>query len=134
MTDNPDDQKTPAPESDNSASAPAGDKADTPMIPKSRLDEEVGKRRKLEESVEAVADKLLGTVPEKLKGLVPEGLSATDRIVWFLNARETGVFDSKPKVPDTDQDTGKPKTTPKDRDLSDLPVHARIAAGYGKKD
>lgn len=29
-------------------------------------------------------------------------------------------------------DTAAPQTTPKDRDLSTLPAHARIAAGYHK--
>lgn len=127
---------TPAPSSDNGAPAAAAAAGDTAnqqhMIPKARLDEEVGKRRALEAELTAVADAFLTEVPEALKPLIPEGLSPAEKIKWFQKAKATGVFGKGTvEVPETD--TGKPKVTPKDVDLSQLPPMARIARGYGKK-
>jgi len=125
---------TPASSSDNGAPAPAASEKADHMIPKARLDEEVGKRRALETELTAIADAFLSEVPETLKPLIPEGLSPADKIKWFQKAKATGVFGGGKetvKVPETD--TGKPKVTPKDVDLSQLPPMARIAHGYGKK-
>lgn len=119
---------------------PAGDTADPAddaaksadhMIPKARLDEEIGKRRALEEEVSGLAKTLLGEVPDNLKALIPENLSPAEQIAWFKKAKEGGAFEQRSKVPTTDHE--KPKTTPKDPDLSKLPAHARMAAGYAKK-
>ena len=73
---------------------------------------------------------LFGQAAAQSSDAVPEGLSPAQRIKWFNNAKATGVFNFKPDVPETD--AGKPKTTPQDADLSEMPVNRRIAAGYGK--
>lgn len=124
---------TPAPESDNSDSADDAAKRTKHMIPKARLDEEIGKRRTLETEYAGFVEEILGDVPEHLKSLVPADLGPTAKLKWYREAKKTGVFDAKPKpqVPETDK--GKPATTPKDRDVSNMPAHARIAAGYGRK-
>jgi len=127
MTD--DDSAT---ESDNSDPAHDAAKSTKHMIPKSRLDAEISKRRALEKEYGEFVDGLLAEVPEHLKSLVPSDLGPTAKLTWYRAAKETGVFDGKPKAKVPETDKGKPATTPKDRDVSTLPAHARIAAGYGK--
>lgn len=121
---------TPAPAADKADPAPDAAKSTEHMIPKARLDEEIGKRRTLETEYAEFADAVLAEIPDHLKPLVPADLGPAQKLKWYREAKKTGVFDSKPNVPETDK--GKPATTPKDRDLSTLPAHARIAAGYGK--
>ncbi len=123
--------ETPAPAAEKAAPAPdAATSPESPMIPKARLDEEIGKRKAAESELASLAEALLGEVPEKLKPLIPEGLSAAQQVAWYQKAKATGVFaNGTAKVPETDQ--SKPATTPRDRDLSSLPVHARMAASYG---
>lgn len=121
---------SPAPAADKADPAPSSDKPDTPMIPKARLDEEIGKRRTLETEYADFAESVLAEIPEKLKALIPAELGPGAKLKWFREAKKTGVFNAKPDVPETDK--GKPATTPRDQDTSTLPAHARIAAGYGK--
>jgi hypothetical protein len=121
---------SPAPAADKADPAPSSDKPDTPMIPKARLDEEIGKRRTLETEYADFAESVLAEIPEKLKALIPAELGPGAKLKWFREAKKTGVFSAKPDVPETDK--GKPATTPRDQDTSTLPAHARIAAGYGK--
>jgi hypothetical protein len=121
---------SPAPAADKADPAPSSDKPDTPMIPKARLDEEIGKRRTLETEYAEFAESVLAEIPEKLKALIPAELGPGAKLKWFREAKKTGVFSAKPDVPETDR--GKPATTPRDQDTSTLPAHARIAAGYGK--
>jgi hypothetical protein len=120
----------PAPAADKADPAPSSDKPDTPMIPKARLDEETGKRRALEAEYADFAESVLAEIPDNLKALIPTELSSGAKLKWFREAKKTGVFSAKREVPETDK--GKPATTPRDQDLSTLPAHARIAAGYGK--
>lgn len=120
----------PAPAADKADPAPSSDKPDSPMIPKARLDEEIGKRRNLETEYAEFADAVLSEIPDNLKALIPAELGPGAKLKWFREAKKTGVFSVKREVPETDK--GKPATTPKDQDTSTLPVHARIAAGYGK--
>ncbi|MCW5705486.1 MAG: hypothetical protein KIT82_23250 [Bradyrhizobium sp.] len=121
---------TSAAASDNAETVPSNDKPDH-MIPKARLDEEISKRRNLETEYAELAENVLAEIPEHLKPLIPADLGPGAKLKWYREAKKTGVFDAaKPNVPETD--TGKPRTTPRDQDLSTLPPHARIAAGYGK--
>lgn len=125
------DMADPAPaDGDTTAPAPETTDADPHMIPKARLDAEIGKRKHLEGEVTAARDALLATVPEKLRALAPKAGSVADLLAWIEAAKGAGVL-SGPTVPETD--TGRPKTTPRDHDVSTLPAHARIAAGYAKK-
>ena len=119
--------ENPAPESDNSAPAPAGDKAEH-MIPKARLDEELSKRRQLEEQVSHMADMMLAGIPDQFKGLIPTELSPAAKVNWYLKAKETGVFNASATVPQTDN--SRPTITPRNSDPNSLPANARIAAGY----
>ncbi|MGB0748178.1 MAG: hypothetical protein ACPGO3_05490 [Magnetospiraceae bacterium] len=113
--------------------APAPQPSDTGgnehLIPKARLDAEIAKRRETEEQLAHMAESIVATVPEKWRGLIPDGTLA-QKAAWVQQARATGIFDEKPAAPVPATDDGKPKTTPKDQDLSDLPASARMAAGY----
>lgn len=123
--------ETPAPPAEKGASAPASDKADSHLIPKARLDEEIGKRRSLEEQVTQMAQAVLAGVPENLRSLIPTDLSPSAQVAWYMKAKDTGIFGGAVSVPSTD--TGKPRITPKDQDPSTLPPVSRIAAGYAKR-
>lgn len=96
------------------------------MIPKSRLDDEIKKRRDVEEALAHMAETVLATVPEAFRDLIPEG-SPQQRAAWVNKAHATGLF-SKPVVPATE--TGKPKNTTPNTDWQNLPAHERVARGY----
>lgn len=102
---------------------------DEHMIPKSRLDEEIGKHRATKEQMEQLAEKFEAEVPERFRGLIPN-LSPADKVGWIMEAQKSGLFNKQQTVPDTDN--SKPKTTPKASDFSDMPVQAKLAAGYNK--
>lgn len=121
---------SPAPAADNADSATDAATRMDHMIPKARLDEEIGKRRSLETEYAEFAESVLAEIPDNLKPLIPAELNAGAKLKWYREAKKTGVFNAKPDVPETDK--GKPATTPRDQDLSTLPAHARIAAGYSK--
>jgi len=89
-----------------------------------------GELKAIKDSLQEVADAMLSLVPDHLKPLIPADLGPAAKIKWFQNAEKTGVF-APAKVPETD--TAKPGITPKSPDLSNLPAHARLAAGYGRK-
>lgn len=109
------------------ATEPEGDKPH--MIPKARLDDEISKRRTVEGEVKAARDALLCSVPEHVRALAPKTGSISDLVAWIDAAKKAGVV-SGPTVPTTDQ--GRPAVTPRDQDLSTMPVHARLSAGYGR--
>lgn len=121
-------EQNPAPPSDNGASAPTSDKVDSPMIPKARLDEELGKRRALEEELAHIASVVLSAVPENLKPLIPTELSPAQQAAYWIRVRDAGVLTPNPVVPETDN--RKPTVTPREIDISTLPVYARMASGY----
>lgn len=136
MTDN---AKTPAEgtgtPSDNGAPAEGTAKQAPIMIPKARLDEEVQKRRAVEEQLNAVAESLLVDVPEDYRDLIPN-VSPAEKVKWLQAAKAKGLFSQsseteKPKVPSTD--TRAPKTAPRDENLSALPPQVRIARALGAK-
>jgi hypothetical protein len=116
---------------DTADPAGAATRAEPHMIPKSRLDEEIGKRRAVEAELASLADALKAEIPAHLQRLVPTQLPAPDLVRWLMEARATGLAAGTVKVPETD--TRKPGTTPKSEDMSQLPAVARMARGYGMK-
>lgn len=123
-----------ATERDSSDIADDGAKADEPsktMIPKSRLDKEIARRKELETQLNALASEVLSAVPEDFRDLIPEGLSPAQKVAWVKKAKEKGLFDTDTRdVPGTD--AGSARTTPRSPNYANLPVHARMARGYGK--
>nr|BDD46323.1 hypothetical protein 2 [Rhodospirillaceae bacterium] len=124
-----DDNTVPGDDTAATAPQPGETGGNEHLIPKARLDQEIGKRRALEEDVAHMAETILSTVPEKYRPLIPGGLSPAKQAAWIIKARSTGLFDPVPTdVPETDQ--GKPKVTPRDQNIHDLPPHARMASAY----
>jgi len=121
--------------SDNGDSAEGTAKQAPIMIPKARLDEEVQKRRAVEEQLNAVAESLLVDVPEDYRDLIPN-VSPAEKVKWLQAAKAKGLFSQsseteKTKVPSTD--TRAPKTAPREENLSALPPQVRIARALGAK-
>jgi hypothetical protein len=50
------------------------------MIPKARLDEEIGKRKAVEADLAAMCEALLAELPEHLKPLIPAELSPAAKV------------------------------------------------------
>lgn len=115
------------PPGETGAPAAASENADTPMIPKARLDQALGKARELESEVKAARDHLLAGIPEKLRPLAPAGGTVADLVAWISAASTAGLFAAGAEVPAT---APKPSTAPKGSDLSNLPTVARMAHGY----
>lgn len=78
------------------------------------------------EELSTVLDAFLAGVPENVRLLIPDSLSPAEKVAWVKKAKDSGLFTKT--VPKTD--TSKPNTNPKKPDLSEMPVHARIASAY----
>lgn len=71
---------------------------------------------------------MVAELPEAARALVPN-LPTVEKMAWIQAAKASGVFAAK-AVPETD--SSKPTVTPSERDFSNMPAHARIAAGYSR--
>ena len=69
---------------------------DGDRIPKSRLDQEISKRKESEKELSEIAEELKADVPEEYKNLIPD-LPAAKLIKWLRNASAKGLFDPKSK-------------------------------------
>ena len=103
----------------------ASDKGDK-MIPKSRLDQEINKRKEADKAIEAVANELLEDIPEDLRDVVPD-LPPAEKIKWIRNAQKKGLFNTNHKQdgPDSKRPGGK-----QPKDLSNLTPFELRRMGY----
>lgn len=103
----------------------ASDKGDK-MIPKSRLDQEINKRKEADKAIEAVANELLEDIPEDLRDVVPD-LPPAEKIKWIRNAQKKGLFNTNHKQdgPDSKRPGGK-----QPQDLSNLTPFELRRMGY----
>lgn len=78
------------------------------MVPKSRLDQEITKRKESEKALEEIAQGYLDEVPEDMKDLVPD-LPPLQKIHWLRNALSKGLFSGNQKEsgPDSKRPSGK---------------------------
>lgn len=97
------------------------------MIPISRLNEEIAKRKASDEAVAAVAEELKKGVPEAFMELIPD-LPAGKLISWIRNAESKGLFLEKKVEPVDSKRPGDKKA----EDLSTLSPQGKMALGYGK--
>lgn len=67
---------------------------DQDRIPRSRLNQEIEKRKLSEETLKEVADSLVEDVPEDKRNIVPE-LPPAQKIRWLRDAFKMGFFDEK---------------------------------------
>lgn len=68
----PEDGKLDNKENENQNHEGASDKGGEKMIPKSRLDQEISKRKEADKAIEAVANELLEDIPEYFRDIVPD--------------------------------------------------------------
>ena|SRR6266542_3038367 len=134
-----DEKTTPSPGdtgADTTTTPAAGDTTDDKgkgqghMVPKSRLDAEIAKRRASDEQLETIAQELADDVPEQFRDLVPTGLSAAERIKWLRAATARGLF--TPAEPLT-VDQSKPRITKPTPSPDALSSVQKMASGYGAK-
>ena len=97
------------------------------MIPKSRLDQEIDKRKESEKELQTIADNLKEDVPEDFKDLVPD-LPPGKLIPWLRSANSKGLFDPKSKESLDTKRPGDKKPT----DLDGLSPQQKMAQGYKK--
>jgi len=97
------------------------------MIPKSRLDQEISKRKEAEHMIEKIAQDFVDAVPENMRDLIPN-LSPADKITWIKSAIDRGLFtEIKESGPDSKRPSGKQPT-----DLSNLSPFELRRMGYKK--
>lgn len=102
------------------------DKNDDPnRIPKSRLDQEIEKRKASDNTLTEIAQGFVDSVPEDMRDIVPD-LPPAQKIKWIQNAQAKGLFDPKPAE---GIDTKRPGSK-KAENLDGLSPQAKMAQGY----
>ena len=104
------------------------DKNETDRIPKSRLDQEIAKRKEAETELKTIAENLKKDVPEDFQDLVPD-LPPGKLIAWIRSANIKGLFDPKTK----ESIDSKRPSDQKPKDLDSLSPQQKMAQGYKKK-
>jgi len=108
--------------------APTGnatDNGDEKMVPKQRLDEEIAKKKALEQTISEIADTLTADVPEEYRDLIP-ALPPAEKITWLRSAGAKGLFKKQIESgPDSKRPGGQPP-----QDLSGLSPHELLKRGY----
>ena len=95
------------------------------MIPKSRLDQEISKRKEAEKGLQTICDQMIEDIPEERRSIVPD-LSPSAKINWLREANKQGIFEDKKAVPIDSQRPG--DKSPKD--FKDMSPQAIMATGY----
>ena len=103
------------------------DKNQEHLIPKSRLDAEIGKRKEAENELKTIAENLKADIPEDFQDLVPD-LPPGKLIAWIRSANVKGLFASKTK----DSIDSKRPSEKKPKDLDSLSPQQKMAQGYKK--
>jgi hypothetical protein len=93
-------------------------------IPKSRLNQEIEKRKQAEKQVEAIADSMIDALPEDFRDIIPN-LPPSDKIKWIRAAEMKGLF-TKPKASIDSKKPGDKQPA----DFSGLSPQAIMAQGY----
>jgi hypothetical protein len=63
-------------------------------IPKSRLDQEISKRKDAEKGLQALCDQMIEDVPEEKRSIIPD-LAPSAKIAWLREANKQGIFDDR---------------------------------------
>ena len=101
---------------------------DTDRIPRSRLNQEIEKRKQSEETLKEVADSLIEDIPEEKRSIIPE-LPPSQKIKWLREALKMGFFEEKSQ----DSIDSKRPSDKKPKDLDSLSPQQKMAQGYKKK-
>ena len=98
-------------------------------VPYARFKEVVEARKAAEESLSAVVEEVIATLPEEMRDLVPD-LPPAEKIRWINTARQRGVFaktGSEQDSPGSKRPGAKPP-----QDLSGLNPVQMMSMGYGR--
>ena len=104
-----------------------GDKVKN-MVPISRLNQEIEKRKASESQLTSIAEEFKKDVPEQFAELVPD-LPPGQLIPWIRKAHAKGLFTEK-TVDSPDKKRPRDKAS---QDLSGLSPQAKMARGYNTK-
>jgi hypothetical protein len=104
------------------------DKNQEHLIPKSRLDAEIAKRKEAESELSEIAEKLKKDVPEDFQELVPD-LPPGKLITWLRNANAKGFFNQPSKE---SVDTKRPGEKPPEN-YENMSPQSIMALGYKTK-
>lgn len=64
------------------------------LIPKSRLDQEIDKRKEAEKGLQTICDSMVEEIPENLRPIIPE-LAPSAKITWLREAKKQGIFEDR---------------------------------------
>ena len=103
------------------------DKNTEHLIPKSRLDAEIAKRKEAETELKTIADNLKADVPGDYQELIPD-LPPGKLITWLRNASAKGLFNPQSK---DSLDTKRPGDK-KPTDFEGMSPQSIMAMGYNK--
>lgn len=97
------------------------------LIPKSKLDFEIGRRKESELMLQTIAEDFVKSVPESMRDLIPN-LPPADKINWIRSATERGLLtEIKESGPDSKRPGNKQPT-----DLNSLSPFELRRMGYKK--
>ena len=97
------------------------------LIPKSRLDQEIDKRKEAEKGLQTIVDKMVEDVPEEKRSIIPD-LAPSAKITWLREANKQGIFEERKAESIDSQRPG--DKSPKDFDnMSPTQI---MSTGYNK--
>jgi hypothetical protein len=99
------------------------------MVPRTRLNQEIEKRKGAEATLKAIADELEADVPEDMRKYIPN-LAPADKIKWLREAIKGGLFGGNQQ--ENGPDSKRPSRE-KPTDLSKMTPEQKIALGFSKK-
>lgn len=98
------------------------------LIPKSRLDQEISKRKGAEKELLAICDQMIEDIPENKRSIIPD-LTPSAKIAWLREANKQGIFeDRKAESIDSKRPGDKSPT-----DFKDMTPTQIMATGYNNK-
>lgn len=103
------------------------DGKDKDTIPRSRLNQEIEKRKASEKTLKEVADNLVLDCPEDKRGIIPD-LEPAKKIAWLKDAFKMGFFEDKKTESIDTKRPGDKKPT----DFDNMSPQAIMATGYNK--
>jgi len=97
------------------------------LIPKSRLDQEIDKRKEVEKGLQAICDQMIEDVAEEKRSLIPD-LAPSAKITWLREANKQGIFEDR-KAESIDARRPGDK---KPDNFDNMSPQAIMATGYNK--
>jgi hypothetical protein len=103
------------------------EKSEGDRIPRSRLNQEIEKRKLSEQTLKEFADTLIEDIPEEKRSIIPD-LAPAQKIRWLREALKLGFFDEKQT---TTIDSKRPSDK-KPQNFENMSPQAIMATGYNK--